>query len=98
VEAYLQSSLRLHGVPSICYAIGYGLDGRDFVPGKRKNFFPVHSYRSSSVAHTASHPVTTEGKLATSLYPQKLAPTSLTSGDRSVGVIRSRTKATELVS
>jgi hypothetical protein len=31
------------------------------------------------------------------LYPQKLALTSPTSDDRSVGVVRSRTKATELV-
>jgi hypothetical protein len=29
------------------------------------------------------------------LYPQRLALTSLTSGGRSVGIIRSRTKATE---
>jgi hypothetical protein len=31
------------------------------------------------------------------LYPQKLALTSPTGGGRSVGVVRSRTKATELV-
>jgi hypothetical protein len=30
------------------------------------------------------------------LYPQKLALTSLTSGGRSVGIVRSRTQATEL--
>jgi hypothetical protein len=30
------------------------------------------------------------------LYPQKLALTSPTSGGRSVGVVRSRTQATEL--
>jgi hypothetical protein len=30
------------------------------------------------------------------LYPQKLALTSPTSSDRSVGIVRSRTKATEL--
>ena len=30
----------------------------------------------------------------TPLYPQKLALTSPTSGDRSVGIVRSRTKAT----
>jgi hypothetical protein len=30
------------------------------------------------------------------LYPQKLAPTSSTSGGRSVGIVRSRTKATKL--
>jgi hypothetical protein len=35
---------------------------------------------------------------ATPLYPQKLAPTSPSSGGRSVGIVRSRTKATELVS
>jgi hypothetical protein len=35
---------------------------------------------------------------ATPLYPQKLALTSPTSGDRSAGIVRSRTKATELVS
>jgi hypothetical protein len=35
---------------------------------------------------------------ATSLYPQKLALTSPTSGGRSVGIVRWRTKATELVS
>jgi hypothetical protein len=29
------------------------------------------------------------------LYPQKLAVTSPTGGDRSVGIVRSRTKATE---
>jgi hypothetical protein len=34
---------------------------------------------------------------ATPLYPQKLALTSPTSGGRSVGIVRSRTKATELV-
>jgi hypothetical protein len=34
---------------------------------------------------------------ATPLYPQKLALTSSTSGGRSVGIVRSRTKATELV-
>jgi hypothetical protein len=34
----------------------------------------------------------------TLLYPQKLALTSATSGGRSVGIVRSRTKATELVS
>jgi hypothetical protein len=34
---------------------------------------------------------------ATTLYPQKLTLTSTTSGDRSVGIVRSRTKATELV-
>ena len=33
----------------------------------------------------------------TPLYPQKLALTSLTGGGRSVGIVRSRTKATELV-
>jgi hypothetical protein len=33
---------------------------------------------------------------ATPLYPQKLALTSLTSGGRSVGIVRPRTKATEL--
>jgi hypothetical protein len=32
------------------------------------------------------------------LYPQKLAITSPTSGGRSVGIVRSRAKATELVS
>jgi hypothetical protein len=32
------------------------------------------------------------------LYPQKLAITSPTSGDCSVGIVRSRTKATELIS
>jgi len=31
----------------------------------------------------------------TSLYPQKLAPTSPTGGGRSVGIVRVRTKATE---
>ena len=31
----------------------------------------------------------------TSLYPQKLALTSPTGGGRSVGIVRSRTKATE---
>jgi hypothetical protein len=35
---------------------------------------------------------------ATPLYSQKLALTSPTSGGRSVGIVRSRTKATELVS
>jgi hypothetical protein len=34
---------------------------------------------------------------ATSLYPQKLALTSPTSGCLSVGIVRSRTKATELL-
>jgi hypothetical protein len=34
---------------------------------------------------------------ATPLYPQKLALTSPTSGDPSVGIVRSRTNATELV-
>jgi hypothetical protein len=34
---------------------------------------------------------------ATPLYPQKLALTSPTSGGRSVGIVSSRTKATELV-
>jgi hypothetical protein len=34
---------------------------------------------------------------ATPLYPQKLALTSLTSGGRSVGIVRSRTKAMKLV-
>jgi hypothetical protein len=34
---------------------------------------------------------------ATPLYPQKLALTSLTSGSRSVGTVRSRTQATEFV-
>jgi hypothetical protein len=33
----------------------------------------------------------------TSLYPQKLTLTSLTGGGRSVGIVRSRTKATEFV-
>jgi hypothetical protein len=33
--------------------------------------------------------------LRSSLYPQKLALTSPTSGGRSVGTVRSRTKATE---
>jgi hypothetical protein len=31
------------------------------------------------------------------LYPQKLALTSLTSGGRSVGIVRSRTQATEFL-
>jgi hypothetical protein len=35
---------------------------------------------------------------ATPLYPQKWVLTSPTSGGRSVGIVRSRTKATELVS
>jgi hypothetical protein len=39
--------------------------------------------------HSADH--------GTLLYPQKLALTSPTSGDRSVGIVRSRTKATELL-
>jgi hypothetical protein len=34
---------------------------------------------------------------ATPLYPQKLALTSPTSGGRSVGIVRSRTKATQLL-
>jgi hypothetical protein len=34
---------------------------------------------------------------ATRLYQQKLALTSPTSGGRSVGVVRSRTKATEFI-
>jgi hypothetical protein len=34
---------------------------------------------------------------ATPLYPQKLALNSPTSGGLSVGVVRSRTKATELI-
>jgi hypothetical protein len=34
---------------------------------------------------------------ATPLYPQKLALTSPTSGGRSAGIVRSRTKATELL-
>jgi hypothetical protein len=33
----------------------------------------------------------------TSFLPQKLAPTSSTSDGRSVGIVHSRTKATELV-
>ena len=33
----------------------------------------------------------------TPLYPQKLTLTSLTGGGRSVGIVRSRTKATELL-
>jgi len=33
----------------------------------------------------------------TLLYPQKLALTSLTGGGRSVGIVRVRTKATELL-
>jgi hypothetical protein len=33
----------------------------------------------------------------TPLYPQKLAVTSPTGGGRSVGIVRSRTKATEFV-
>jgi hypothetical protein len=35
--------------------------------------------------------------LATPLYPQKLALTSSIRGGRSVGIVRSRTHATELV-
>jgi hypothetical protein len=35
---------------------------------------------------------------ATPLYPQTLAVTSPTSGGRSVGIVRSRTQATRLVS
>jgi hypothetical protein len=35
---------------------------------------------------------------ATTFHPQKLAVTSQTSGDRSVGTVRSRTKATEFAS
>jgi hypothetical protein len=35
---------------------------------------------------------------ATPLYPQNVALTSPTSGGRSVGIVRSRTQATELVS
>ena len=35
------------------------------------------------------------GNHVTSLYPQKLALTSPTGGGRSVGMVRSRTKATE---
>ena len=31
------------------------------------------------------------------LYPQKLAPTSPTGGSRSVGIVRSRTKDTEIL-
>jgi len=34
----------------------------------------------------------------TPLYPQKLTLTSPTGGSRSVGIVRSRTEATELVS
>jgi hypothetical protein len=34
---------------------------------------------------------------ATPLYPQKLALTSTTSGGCSIGIVRSRTKATEFV-
>jgi hypothetical protein len=35
---------------------------------------------------------------ATPLYPQKLALTTLKSGGRSIGIVRSRTQATEFVS
>jgi hypothetical protein len=34
---------------------------------------------------------------ATPLYPQKLALTSATTGGRSVGIVRSRTQATEFL-
>jgi len=34
----------------------------------------------------------------TPLYPQKLALTTPTGGGRSVGIVRSRTKATEVLS
>jgi hypothetical protein len=43
--------------------------------------------RRGSAAVTTGHP----------LYPQKLALTSPTSGSRSVGIVRSRTKTMELL-
>jgi hypothetical protein len=43
-------------------------------------------------------PILSRTAHATHLYPQKLAVTSPTSGGRSVGIVRSRTKAAELVS
>jgi hypothetical protein len=50
--------------------------------------------RRGSAALTMRHP----SDHATPLYPQKLALTSPTSRGRSVGIVRSLTKATGLVS
>jgi hypothetical protein len=51
--------------------------------------FPVYKTEITAVGISrADH--------ATPLYPQKLALTSPTSGSRSVGLVRSRTKATEV--
>jgi hypothetical protein len=49
---------------------------------------PVYKTENTAVdIHRADH--------ATPLYPQKLALISPTSGGRSVGIVRSRTQATE---
>jgi hypothetical protein len=57
---------------------------------KEKVAVPVQKTEITVVGiHSADH--------VTSLYPQKLALTSPTSGCHSVGIVRSRTKATEFV-
>jgi hypothetical protein len=56
---------------------------------ERKVVAPV--YKTENIAVGIRH---ADGGI---LYPLKLAPTSPTSGGRSVGIVRSRTQAKELV-
>jgi hypothetical protein len=37
--------------------MGYGLDGRDSIPGKGKGLFSLYSVQISSAAHPASYPM-----------------------------------------
>jgi hypothetical protein len=59
------------------------------IPNNNKNKFTVALFQRLTAVGTrcANH--------VTPLYPQKLSLTSPTGGGRSVGIVRSRTKATE---
>ena len=56
---------------------------------KKGKVFPLQEIKTAVGNRCSDH--------VTPLYPQKLALTSPTGGGRSVGIVRSRTKATELV-
>jgi hypothetical protein len=96
------SSLQIQrsGFDSRCYKIFWEVVGLERDPLRRKSTTGELLERESSgcgieTEITAIWEPPTD--YATPLYPQKLAVNSATSGGRSVGIVRSRTKVTELL-
>jgi UbiD family decarboxylase len=73
---------------------------RDFISAleEKKNLIRIKKEVSTILEMTEIHRRVLSSKgpaIIFTLYPQKLALTSPTSGGRSVGIVRSRTQATE---